>query len=162
MSNAAIAPVTGGKFTPRPLVAVHVSSYTVNLYPFVEDTMEVHERAHAFHINKAALASQSIPTGLQLDALGNKLNLAATMDGVIQDWTRFFQDNWYNSRHLKVLSFHDTKGDMMTKTTDPANPAVLLPVQDGNVTDCRKQGVKFARCGKATGGKARGRQLART
>ena len=59
MSDAAIAPVTGGQFTLKSLVAVRVSSYTVNLYPVLEETMEVHERAHAFHINKAALASQT-------------------------------------------------------------------------------------------------------
>ena len=96
MSNAAIAPVTGAQFTPKSLVAVCVNSYTVNLYPVVEETMEVHECAHAFHVNKEALASQTIPTRLQLDALGNQLNLAATMDGVIQDLTRHFQDSWYS------------------------------------------------------------------
>ena len=85
MSDATIAPVTGGQFTPRSLVAVCVSSYTVNLYLVVEETMEVHERAHAFHVNKTALASQTIPIQLQLNALGNQMNLAATMDGVIQD-----------------------------------------------------------------------------
>jgi hypothetical protein len=107
--------------------------------------MEVHERAHAFHVNKTTLASQSIPIRLQLDALGNQLNLAVTMDGVIQDWTRYFQDHWSDFRHLRVLSFHDTKGDMMTNNTDPTNPAILLPVQDGNANDQRKQGVKFDR-----------------
>ncbi len=30
----------------------------------------------------------------------------------------------------------------MTNTTNPNNPAVLLPVQDGNANDCHKQGVK--------------------
>ena len=105
--------------------------------------MEVHERAHEFHINKAALASQTIPIRLQLDALGNQLNLAATMDRVIQDWTRHFQDNWSDFCLLKILSFNDIKGDMMTNTTDPTNPAVLFPVQDGNINDCHKQDVKF-------------------
>ena len=81
MSNAAIAPVTGLQFTPMSLVAVCVSSYTVNLYLVVEKTMEVHDRAHAFHVNKAALASQTIPIQLQLDALSNQPNLAAAMDG---------------------------------------------------------------------------------
>ena len=61
MSNDAIVPVTGAQFTPKSLVAVRVSSYTVNLYPVMEETMKVHERAHAFHVNKAALTSQSIP-----------------------------------------------------------------------------------------------------
>jgi hypothetical protein len=74
--------------------------------------MEVHKRAHAYHVNKAALLAQTIPTRLQLDVLGNQLNLAATMDGVLQEWTRYFQDHWSDFRHLKILSFHDTKGDM--------------------------------------------------
>ena len=83
MSDASIAPGTGGMFTLRSLVAVCVGSYTVNLYPVVKETMAVHEHAHTYHINKAALASQVIPIRLQLNALGNQLNLAATMDGLI-------------------------------------------------------------------------------
>ena len=57
----------GSQFTPRSLVAVHIGSYTVNLYLVVDETMEVHERAHRFHINKATLALQNIPARLQLD-----------------------------------------------------------------------------------------------
>ena len=143
MSDATITSVTGGQFTPKTVVAVCINSYTVNLYPVVKETMELHERAHAYHFNKAALASQTIPIQLQLDALGNQLNLAATMDGVLQEWTRYFYDHWFEFCHLKVLSFHDTKGDMITNTKDATNPAVLLPVQDGPVNDCHKQGVKF-------------------
>ena len=50
----------------------------MNLYPVVDETMEAHERAHMFHVNKAALALHTILTQLQLDALGNQLNLAAS------------------------------------------------------------------------------------
>ena len=96
MTDATIAPVAVSQFTPRPLLAVRAGSYTVNLYPVVDETMEVHERDHAFHVNKAALALQTIPTQLQLDALGNQLNLAVTMDGVFHDWLRHYQDGWYN------------------------------------------------------------------
>ena len=126
-------------------MAIRVSSYTMNLYPVMEETMEVHERAYMFHVNKAALASQTIPTRLQLDALDNQLNLVETMDGVIQDWTRHFQDCWYNFWHLRVLSFHDTKGDMITNTTSTTDLTILLPAQDqdGSAADQRKQGVKI-------------------
>jgi len=103
----------------------------------------VHEGAHTFQIDKAALALQKIPTRLQLDALGNQLNLAATMDGVMHDWLRHFQDRWYNVWYLKVLSFHDVKGDIITNTMAPNDPTILLPVQDGNVADFRKQNIKF-------------------
>jgi len=45
-----------------------------------------HERAHAFHYNKTALATQNINLWLQLNALGTQLNLIATVDGTINDW----------------------------------------------------------------------------
>ena len=86
MTNATIAPVVSAQFTPRTLVAICVGSTSVNLYPVLDDTIEVHERAHAFHVNKAALALQTITPRLQLDALGNQLKLAATVDGVIHNW----------------------------------------------------------------------------
>ena len=94
MTDATIAPVAGAQFTPRTLVAVRVGSNSVNLYPVVDETMEVHESAHAPHVNKAAISSQTITPRLQLDAMGNPLSLPATVDGVIHDWIRFFQDNW--------------------------------------------------------------------
>ena len=59
---------------------------------------------------------------------------------------RHFQDNWSDFRHLKVLSYHDTKDDMMTDNTSLTDPTILLPVQDGNVADSRKQGVIFFAC----------------
>ena len=65
------------------------------------------------------------------------------MDGVIHGWLRHFQDSWYDFQYLKVLSFHDIKGDIMTNTTDQNDPTILLPVQDGNVANFRKQSVKF-------------------
>ena len=96
MTNATIALVAGSQFTPRLLVAICVGSYTANLFLVVDDTMEVHEHAHTFHLNKAELALQTIPTRLQLDALGKQLNLLATMNGVLNDWLRHFQDCWSN------------------------------------------------------------------
>jgi hypothetical protein len=63
MSDAAITPVTGGQFTLKTLVAVRVSSYTVNIYPVVKETMEVHERAHAYHVNKLHSPLKQSPSG---------------------------------------------------------------------------------------------------
>jgi len=94
MNDATIAPAAGAQFAPQALVAVRVVSTSANLYPVVDETMEVHEGTHTFHINKAALALQTITSQLQLDALGNQLNLPATVAGVIHDWIRFYQDNW--------------------------------------------------------------------
>ena len=65
------------------------------------------------------------------------------MDGVIHDWIRYFQDNWYKFNRLTILSFHDVKGDIILDTTTQGNSTVLLPVQNGNVALCRKGNIKF-------------------
>jgi hypothetical protein len=141
-------PVAGGMgtpFAPRALVPVRVGSYTIMLYPVVDQSMLPHERAHSFHYNKTALAAQNIDLRLQLDALGTQLNLIATVDGTINDWLRFFYDSWFDFLLLTILSFHDAKGDIMKTTTDAAEPLVLLPVVNGALVNCRKKDVKFVR-----------------
>jgi len=141
-------PAAGGigtPFAPRTLVPVRVGSYTIMLYPIVDPSMLPHERAHAFHYNKTALAAQNIDLRLQLDALGTQLNLIATVDGTINDWIRFFYDSWFDFLMLTILSFHNAKGDIMTTTTDATDPSVLLPVVDGGLAHCRKKDVKFVR-----------------
>ena len=73
---------------------VAVGRTSVNLYAIIDPGMHVEERAHAFQINKTAPASTPVDLRVQLDALGQQLNLAATVDGVRDDWLRFFHDSW--------------------------------------------------------------------
>jgi len=135
---------SSGPFAPRALVPVNTGRGTVNLYPVIDQTMATHERAHAFHINKTALSSQNIDLRVQLDALGHQLNLSATVDGVINDWLRYFYDRWCDFTLLRILSFHNTKGDEVNDTTEAGDSSILLPVIDGNYATCRKN-VKFVR-----------------
>ncbi len=85
---------SSGPFAPLALVPINIGRGTVNLYPVINQTMATHERAHAFHINETALSLQNINLRVQLDALGHQLNLSATVDGVINDWLRYFYDRW--------------------------------------------------------------------
>jgi len=137
-------PDSGGPFIPRTLVPVNVGRSTVNLYPIIDTSMAMHERAQAYHINKTALSSQNIGLRVQLDALGHQLNLSATVEGVINDWLRYFYERWCDFSELQILSFHNTKGDEVIDTTDATDSAFLLPVIDGAYVTCRKN-VKFVR-----------------
>jgi hypothetical protein len=139
-------PAAGGMGTPfalRALVPVRVDAFTTMLYPVADPSMLPHERAHAFHYNKTALAAQNINLWLQLDALGTQLNLIAMVDGTINDWFRFFYDSWFDFSKLTILSFHNAKGDIMTTTTDMTDPSVLLPVVNGVLANRHKKDVKF-------------------
>jgi hypothetical protein len=52
------------------------------------------------------------------------------VDGVVNDWLRFFQDQWYDFSRLTILSFHSINGDVNKDTTMAANSNILLLVQD--------------------------------
>jgi hypothetical protein len=129
-------------FALKTLVPVLVGRTTVNLYPVVDTTMLVHERAHAFQINKTALSLQALDQRVMLDAFGAQLNLSASVKGMIKEWLWFFQDSWFDFSLLQILSFHNNAGGQVNDTTMVTNPAILLPLQDGPVNDCRKA-IKF-------------------
>ena len=92
MSDAAQAAV-GTSFAPKTLVPVSVGRTTVNFYPIINTTLLVHERAHAFQINKTALSLQALNLPVMLDTLGAQLNFSASIEGMIKEWLWFFQDS---------------------------------------------------------------------
>ena len=66
------------------------------------------------------------------------------INGVINDWLRYFYDRWWDFQKLRILSFHNTKGDKVNNLTNATNPSILLPVVDGAINACRKN-FKFVR-----------------
>ncbi len=73
-----MAPRVGQKtnvFAPKDSVPVTIQKYTVNLYPKLPVDASIHERAHAFLTNKAALdqIKKKIPMQMYLDHLGIQL-----------------------------------------------------------------------------------------
>jgi hypothetical protein len=145
MSDPPMPASMGTPFTLHLLVQVRVGPVSIGLYLVVNPSMLPHECAHAFHINKTMLAAQNIDTRLQLDALGMQLDFSATVDGTINNWFRFFYDSWFDFSRLTILSFHNVKKDIVPDMMEADDPAILLPVQDGLLTNCRKKDVKFVR-----------------
>ena len=68
-----------------------VGRFTINLYPIVDRTMSVQERAHAFQINKTALLFLALDLHVMLDALGAQLDLSASVEGMIEEWLGCFR-----------------------------------------------------------------------
>jgi hypothetical protein len=94
MTDSKLPVLHGTPFAPRALVPIAVGCATFNVYPVIDPSMPVEERAHAYQVNKTALASAPVDLLVQLDVLGQQLNLAATVDGVRDDWLRFFHHSW--------------------------------------------------------------------
>jgi hypothetical protein len=132
-------------FTPLDLVDVHVGLRTVKLYPKIGPAMQIREHVHAYQINKTTLTNLLTNSKLITDAFGAQLNASLTTEGIISDFKRYFYDCWMCFQNLTILSFHDSAGAIINDTTSPADPQVLLPVQDGNLVNCCSQGVRFVR-----------------
>jgi hypothetical protein len=145
MADSKLPASHGTPFAPRALLPVTVGHSTVNLYPVIDPGMPVEERAHAYQVNKTALASAPVDLRVQLDALGQQLNLAATVDGIRDDWLHFFHNSWCDFWRLAILSFHNNAGVQIQDTTTAHDAAILLPVVDGNLANCRRPNVKFVR-----------------
>jgi hypothetical protein len=133
-------------FAPLDLVDVPIGHITVKLYPKIMPAMPVHERAHAFQVNKAAL--KDLPTNLRLvtDAFGAQLNASSTVEVILSDWQRYFNERWMTFNFLTILSFHNSQGARIDDTTIAGNPQVLKPVQNGVVGASRSQDVRLFAC----------------
>ncbi len=107
--------------------------------------MKIWERAYAFQIAKTSLTNLPVELKLIINAFGAQLNASSTTEGIISDFKSYFYDRWMSFDNLTILSFHDLAGNIINNTTTPADLQILLPVGDGNLANCRSQGVRFVR-----------------
>ena len=91
-------------FAPLDPVDVPIGRMTVKLYPKITAAMPVHERAHAFQVNKSALKDLPTDFRLVIDAFGAQLNASSTVEGILSDWRRFFQVSWMDFSHSSLKS----------------------------------------------------------
>ncbi len=73
-------------------VNVPVGRMQVKLYPKIVRSMLVHEHAHAFQVNKSALKDLQTNLRLVINAFGSQLNASSTVELILSDWHRFFNE----------------------------------------------------------------------
>lgn len=136
---------TGPAFVPKDTVNVVIGKQNVNLYPTLDPSWNVQERAYAFHLTTTALKGLHLTSDVYIDNLGVFLGCQTVVAGLKTDFMDFFHDNWLNMNHLEILSFHNTAGAVIGNATLPNDPAVLKPVVDGAVANCRPADVHYVR-----------------
>ena len=133
-------------FTPKDPIDVVIGRYTASLYPKITHEMPNYECAYAYHFNTAALRLLPITPAAYLDALGNQLNAATTVDGNKFDWINYYKKNWCNFDKLTILGFHNSAGMIMNDAHLPNDPKILKPVADNlAANDRRPADVRFVR-----------------
>jgi hypothetical protein len=124
-------------FIPQKPKIVSIGRTSVSLYRKVDENMSDPEKALAFQHNRTALAGADLDQrAARILTLADWLNLMLTAEASLTDWERKLSKNWANFSYLTILSWHDERGARINATTVAGNSSVLLPVQDGNVTDC--------------------------
>jgi hypothetical protein len=132
-------------FIPRDLVLVIVGCHSTNVYPKVEATMPVYERAFAYQVAKSTLESLPINIRLIIKAMATQFNYNATTNGLMYDWKSVLNEGWYNPELLQILSFHNSAGNEVANKTTIADASILLPVVDGIFANCCKPDIRFVR-----------------
>jgi hypothetical protein len=109
-SNPIAASANEMAFVPCDLVTIQVGRTYASVYPKVELTMPIHERAHTFQVIKSALKALPMNTRLILKAIGMQLNCNAQVDGSMFDFRSMFNEAWYDFANLVIQSFHNSAG----------------------------------------------------
>jgi len=144
MTTQAVVP-SGNEmaFVPRDLVSIQVGRLYASVYPKVEPTMPIHERAHVLQVIKSALVSLPVDTPLILEAIGTQLNCNSQVNGSMFDFRSVFDKEWYNFANLAIQLFHNSAGAVIINTVLAADPSILLPVTDGPLPTCRQQDICY-------------------
>lgn len=143
-TNAArVAAVTA--FTPKETVPVKLEHQILYVYPRIDPGMSIAERAHAFHVTRAALRTIPLPPDVHLETFGSYMNSSSVVDGLKFDFQEHLRESWFDMTNLTILSFHDSAGTVLNDATTDADPSILKPVQDGPVNDCRPEDVRYVR-----------------
>ncbi len=83
-------PVHKMTFVLQDLVTIQVGGLSASVYPKVDPSMPVFERAHAFQVIKSALKALPIDMRLIINAVGSQLNCSAIIDGLMYYWRNLF------------------------------------------------------------------------
>jgi hypothetical protein len=124
---------------------VSIGKTSVLLYPKVDASMSDPEKAMAFQKNKTTLTLADLDQKDRILALADCLDLILMAKVSLADWGHKLHCNWANFANLIILSWHGANSAQINNTATAANPAILLPVQNGAANACHSSGIKFVR-----------------
>ena len=130
-------------FIPKPNVIVCAAKSDVSLYPNLEQSAAPAERAYAFLINKNAIKNVSTDARLKLDITGAQLNQTAFVDGMKNQLLSRWRACWMDMCYLRIVSFHDGTGLVISNACMTADSKILLPCVARNLADCRFPDMRF-------------------
>ena len=136
------------QFIPKELITKSFNGKDIVIYPQSGDNTPPIEAAHNLFILDATLRNAThFSDDEKLLALGQHTNSTTTVNTVERNLVRHFHMGlWdWQSTDTTVLGFHLANGTDATTAGTDANKLILKEVKDGNVAECRPEGVTFVR-----------------
>lgn len=151
--NQPPAPAPSGAANPNHIdlkecVKLTLNNKTASVYPPVQASWSVDERAAAYHTTLAGLRTLALPPDQFLDTFGIYMGLQTIVDGLKFDFQDHFDANWLkfaDDAVVTILGFHNSAGAVMENAVTPEDRSILKPVQDGVIVNCRPPDVKYVR-----------------
>ena len=136
------------QFIPKDLITKSFCGKDIVIYPQSDDNTPPIEAAHSLFILDTTLQNAThFSDDEKLLPLGQHTNSTTTVNTVERNLVRHFHMGlWdWQSADTTVLGFHLADGTDATTAGTDANKLILKEVKDGNVSECRPEGVTFVR-----------------
>jgi hypothetical protein len=130
-------------FIPKKKVQYAFSRATLNIYPETDNTMNDHELALAFNVNKSAVTNSPLKPENRLIVMAERHNTTNIVDVGIEEWTTTVMQRLKNPANLQAISYHKYEGNIINYALTAAG--ILRPVQDGPINQCRPPNVVHAK-----------------
>ncbi len=122
--------IHGSHFIPhKPEVVLLIRKTSVPLYPKVNPTMTDPKKALAHWPNWTALASANLDQQARILVLSKQLDFMLAAESRLPDWEQKLTMIWFNFQHLRIISWHNACGVVLTSTLIATDSIVLRKFQ---------------------------------
>jgi hypothetical protein len=135
-------------FIPKKKVQYLFGRTTLNVYPETDNTMNDHELALAFNVNKSAVTNSPLEPENRLVIMAERHNTTNIVDVGIEEWTTTVMQGLNNPTNLRAISYHNYEGNIINEALTAAG--TLRPIQNGPINQCRPPNVVHAKIEEGT------------
>ena len=132
----------GAHFVPKDCRQIKYGSETLMVYPKIDSTMPLSEKAHAFNVNRAAIEASNLNPTAKIQATGNLHNCDTIANIIRNRWEQIAFDSARDPQAMTISSYNTLDGAIINNPFQPTTK-ILLDVPAGNcaVDKCRPDGI---------------------
>ena len=132
----------GAHFVPKDCRQIKYGSETLMVYPKIDSTMPLSEKAHAFNVNRAAIEASNLNPTAKIQATGNLHNCDTIANIIRNRWEQIAFDSARDPKAMTISSYNTLDGAIINNPFQPTTKILLdVPVGNCSVDKCRPDGI---------------------